>query len=213
MKKSVKAIVFDVGGVLASGKNSKVTKGKMLPSGVHLDIAKKLNVSIDQYIDSIETNYALAIEGKISREKVISIFSKNLKTSPKRLEKLYIKYYRKYLKQNKQLFKQAFKLKKQGYEIAVLSDQWPLSKEALMPTKYYKNFDVKIVSCEVGIRKPNPKIYKILFKKLNLSPKQTLFIDNQKWNINPAKKLGMKTILFKDNKQLFQNKTWKGLFK
>lgn len=213
MKRVIKAIILDVGGVLALGENSKVTKGKIVPSGVHLDLAKKLNVSIDQYLDAIDTNYALAIEGKISREKVIGIFAKNLKTSPKKLEKLYIKYYRKYFKQNKQLFKQVFELKKQGYIIAILSDQWPLSREALMPDKFYKNFDNIVVSCEVGIRKPDIKIFKLILKKLKLSSRQTLFIDNQKWNTDPAKKLGMKTILFKDNKQLFQNKTWTELFK
>lgn len=213
MKKEVKAIIFDVGGVLALGKNSKIGQGKMIPSRVHLDMAGKLNVSIDQYLDLIDKDYALAIEGKISKEKVLKIFAKNFKNSPKKLEKLYVKYYRKYFKQNKQLFKQAFKLRKKGYKIAILSDQWPLSKDALMPEKFYKNFDDFVISYEVGVRKPNLKIYKLILKKLKLSPRQTLFIDNQKGNLGPAKKLGMKTILFKDNKQLFQNKIWKGLFK
>ena len=212
MKKEVKAIIFDVGGVLALGKNSTLKKNKMIPSGVHQRIAKKLKISMDQYLDSIDTNYALSIEGKISEKKVTQIFSKNLKVSKEKLKELYIRSYKKHFKQNKQLFKQAFKLKKQGYKIAILSDQWHLSREALMPKKFYKNFNPVVVSYEVGIRKPNPKIYKLILKKLKLSPRQTLFIDNQKWNMGPAKKLGMKTILFKDNKQLFQNKMWGSLF-
>ena len=64
-----------------------------------------------------------------------------------------------------------------------------------------KKFDEVVVSCDVGIRKPNPKIYKMILKKLKLKGKSCIFIDNQKWNLIPAKKLGMKTILFKDNKQ------------
>ena len=70
-----------------------------------------------------------------------------------------------------------------------------------MPEKYTKKFNAVIVSCDVGIRKPNPKIYKLVLKKLKLPAKNTVFIDNQKWNIKPAKKLGMNTILFKNNKQ------------
>src|SRR3990167_5480674 len=103
------------------------------------------------------------------------------------------------------------KLKKQGYKVAVLSDQWFLSKEALMPEKLYKNFDEIMVSCDVEIRKPNKKIYQLSVKKLNFSPKEILFIDNQKWNILPAKKLGMNTILFKSNKQLFSDEKWRNL--
>lgn len=209
----IKAIIFDVGGVLALGENSVKIKGRYHRLGVHNYLVKRLKVSLDQYFDAIDTTYASAIEGKISKEKTLKIFSKNLKTTSKKLEKLYLKSYKKNFKQNKQLFEQAFKLKKLGYKIAVLSDQWYLSKQALLPKKIYKKFNEVIVSCDVGIRKPNPRIYKLILKKLKLSPRQTLFIDNQEWNLKPAKKLRMKTILFKDNKKLFENKIWRNLFK
>jgi len=214
MKRSdkIKAIVFDVGGVLSLGKNSRWDGKEFVPSGVHEDIANKLKISLDQYIDSIDTNYVLAIEGKISEEKVLNIFSKNLKISKEKLTKFYINSYRKHFTQNKQLFKQVFKLKKLGYKVAVLSDQWYLSKRALMPDKIYNKFNFVIVSCDVKMRKPNQKIYKLIIEKLNLNPSEILFLDNQIWNIIPAKKLGIKTILFKENKSLFKNKIWRSLF-
>ncbi len=210
-KRQIKAILFDVGGVLALGENSRLENGKFIPSGVHLNMAKKLNISIDQYIDSIDTAYVSAITGKLSKKEVIETLSKNFGVSSKKLKRLYIDSYKKNFKQNKELFNKLFKLKKQGYKIAILSDQWFLSKEALMPKKLYKHFDEVIVSCDVGIRKPNQKIYQLAVKKLNFSPKEILFIDNQKWNISPAKKLGMKTILFKSNKQLFSDEKWRNL--
>ena len=212
-KRQIKAILFDVGGVLALGENSRLENGKFIPSGVHLNMAKKLNISIDQYIDSIDTAYVSAITGKLSKKEVIETLSKNFGVSSKKLKRLYIDSYKKNFKQNKELFNKLFKLKKQGYKIAILSDQWFLSKEALMPKKLYKHFDEVIVSCDVGIRKPNQKIYQLAVKKLNFSPKEILFIDNQKWNISPAKKLGMKTILFKSNKQLFSDDEWRNLWK
>src|SRR3989338_5616367 len=212
-KRQIKAILFDVGGVLALGENSRLENGKFIPSGVHLNMAKKLNISIDQYIDSIDTAYVSAITGKLSKKEVIETLSKNFGVSSKKLKRLYIDSYKKNFKQNKELFNKLFKLKKQGYKIAILSDQWFLSKEALMPKKLYKHFDEVIVSCDVGIRKPNQKIYQLAVKKLNFSPKEILFIDNQKWNILPAKKLGMNTILFKSNKQLFSDEKWGNLWK
>jgi len=202
-KTKIKAIIFDVGGVLQLGGNSSWKRGKISVQtrGVHADIAKKLMISLDQYLDSIDTNYALAMEGKIPKKRVIKILSENLKTTPKKLERLYLKAYKKHFKFNKQLFKQALKLKKRGYKITILSDQWYLSKEALVNSKLKKNFNLIIISCDVGLRKPNPKVYRLVPKKLKISPKNCLFIDNQEWNIKPAKKLGMKTILFKNNKQ------------
>src|SRR3989339_1932197 len=212
-KRQIKAILFDVGGVLALGENSRLENGKFIPSGVHLNMAKKLNISIDQYIDSIDTAYVSAITGKLSKKEVIETLSKNFKIPSKKLKKLYLDSYKKNFKQNKELFKELFKLKKQGYKIAILSDQWFLSKEALMPDKFYQNFDEVIVSCDVGIRKPNKEIYQLAVKRLNLSPHEILFVDNQKWNILPAKKLGMDTILFKSNKQLFSEERWMDLWK
>ena len=208
-KRGIKTVVFDVGGVLALGKNQEIIKRKGNRTfGVHQYIARKLNVSLDQWLDSIDSVYADAIEGKISKEKTLKTISGNNHVSMEEIERLFKISYRKQFEQNKQLFEQVFKLKHGGYKIAVLSDQWPVSKEALMPKKLYKEFDEVVVSCDVGARKPNPEIYKILLKKLNLPAKKCLFIDNQKWNLVPAKKLGFKIILFKDNKQLFSNPLW-----
>ena len=206
MKEGIKAVIFDIGGVLELPKIPDVLNKKegIWVVGVHNYLIKKLKISLDQYFDSLDTTYAMSIEGKIPQSKVVKILSKNLKISSKRLVKLFYKAYKKNFKHNKQLFKQAFELKKKGYKIAILSDQWHLSKETLMPKKYTRNFDEVVVSCDVGIRKPNPKIYKLVLKKLKLKPKQTLFIDNQDWNIKPAQKLGMKTVLFRNNKQLFK---------
>lgn len=213
MKRGVKAVIFDIADVLALSKKPLSNyKGKPHHLGIHETIAKKLKITLDQYFDSIDTTYAKSIEGRISPRKVIKIISKNFKITPTKLKKLYSEAYKSNFKQNKKLLNQAFKLKKQGHKIAVLSDQWHLSRDALIPKKIYKNFDFLVVSCDVGIRKPGSKIFKLALKKLKLKPSETLFIDNQKWNIDQAKKLGMKTILFKDNKQLFKDSKWKRLF-
>ena len=75
-KRGIKAVVFDVGGVLALGKNQEIIKRKGNRTfGVHQYIARKLNVSLDQWLDSIDSVYADAIEGKISKEKTLKTIS------------------------------------------------------------------------------------------------------------------------------------------
>lgn len=204
-KEEIKAVVFDIGGVLALSSYSPYLKKGHRSLGVHKFMAKKLKISLDQYFDSIDSTYTKSIEGKITKSKALTVISKNIGISKIKLEKLFTKAYKKKFSQNKKLYKLAFKLKKQGYKIAILSDQWHVSKEALVIKKYIKRFNVVVISCDVGMRKPNTKIYKFLLAKLKLPAKKCIFIDNQKWNLTPAKKLGIKTILFKNNKQLISD--------
>ena len=62
----------------------------------------------------------------------------------------------------------------------------------------YKDFKIKVFSHQVGIIKPDPKIYKLTLKKLQLEPKETVFIDDKIENVIAANKLGMKGLLFKN---------------
>ena len=207
----IKAVIFDVGGVLALPKypvkliQDIYCNGRPIHKNTHVHetITTKLRIAIDQWFDAIDTAYVKSITGDLPEESVVKIISDNLKISPKKLVKIVVKAYRLNFEQNKELYKFAFKLKKQRYKIAILSDQWQLSKKALVLPKYMKKFDEVVISCDIGLRKPDPKIFKLLLTKLKLKPSQCLFIDNQKWNTDVAKKLKFKTILYKDNKQLF----------
>ena len=82
-----------------------------------------------------------------------------------------------------------------------------------MPKKDTKKFDEVVVSCDVGLRKPDIKIYRLILKRFGLKAKEVLFIDNQKWNLVPAKKLGMKVLLFKENKKTIKDIKKLGLIK
>lgn len=208
----IKAVVFDIGGVLQIGENQRKKQTQLHSSGVHETIAKKLRIPLDQYFDSIDSAYAKSLEGKITKEKLLEILSEKLKVSKKKLEKIYFKAYKSHFKLNKSLLSKIKTLKKKQYKLALLSDQWHLSKKAHLSKSFEKIFHPIILSCDVRIRKPSKKIYELLLRKLKLPPSQILFIDNQEWNIKPAKKMGFKTILFKNNKQLFEEKIWKGLF-
>ena len=204
-KYKIKAIIFDIGGVLELGKYSwlRLTRHKSI--SLHQFMAKKLKISLDQWFDSIDTVYAQSIEGKITKQKALSVMARDLETNPLYLEKLFIKGYRKYFKLNRKLFSFAFALRKKGYKIAILSDQWHVSKEALLMTpKYTRKFDASIISCDVGVRKPNPQIYKMALNKLKIKSQEAIFVDNQKWNTEAAEKLGIKAILFKNNRKLIK---------
>ena len=200
----VKALIFDVGGVLAIGSNLKQSGKKGHSHSIHESVAKKLNLSLDQYFDSIDTAYSKSIEGKIDEKALLTILSKNLKVSKRKIKNLFEEEYERVFRQNVELYKFAFQKKKEGYKIAILSDQWHLSYGPLVPKKYSKKFDVEVISCFEGLRKPDLRIYQLTIKKLGIRPAQGVFIDNQEWNTSAAKKAGIPAVLFKNNKQLFK---------
>ncbi len=198
----IKLVAFDVGGVLQESITDGISGHNDL--GIHHFMAKKLKLGLDTWFDSIDVIYAKAMEGEFSKKKAMSLMSKNLKIKSGRLEKLFIQAYEKYFKKNKKLYKIALKLKNRGYKIAILSDQWPVSKEALIKKEDAKKFDIVIISCDVGLKKPSAKIYRFLMKKAKLKANEMIFIDNRRWNLDSAKKLGIKTILFKNNRQVLR---------
>jgi len=57
-------------------------------------------------------------------------------------------------------------------------------------------FDVVVVSCEVGVAKPDPAIYKICLSRLCVEPSHALFVDDRLENIDAAARLGIKTFHF-----------------
>ncbi len=216
-REKVKSIIFDVGGVLSIGKYSSfILKREYL--GVHQHLAKTLGLDIDSWFDTIDKSYSDSIEGRIDERKAVKIISNNLNINHRKLENIVIKTYKLFFKRNNELYSLAYSLRKKGYIVGILSDQWPLSKKALISKEDFKLFNPVIISCDVGVRKPDPKIYKLLFKKIKEKDKkikisEILFIDNRNWNLNPAKKLGMKVILFRNNKQLFKKLEAFGVFK
>jgi putative hydrolase of the HAD superfamily len=194
-KRKYKAIVFDLGGVLSLGESIPDMEG------VHEEVAAKFHVSVDQYFDAIDSSYADAIAGKISKEKSINTIAKNLNTTPKRLIRIYKKAYKKNFYRNKELYNFALELKKKGYKIGIISDIWYVAKDIFFYKEYYKNFDSVLASCDVGARKTSKKIFQVSLKELGVKPSEMIFTDNEKWNMPVPRSLGIKTILFKNNQQ------------
>lgn len=52
-------------------------------------------------------------------------------------------------------------------------------------------FDAIVISGEVGLRKPEPEIYRYAADRLGLTPNQCVFVDDMKHNVVGAKAVGM----------------------
>ena len=55
-------------------------------------------------------------------------------------------------------------------------------------------FDGLVISGEVGIRKPAPRIYEMAAEKIDCQPRECVFVDDLPFNLTPAEELGMATV-------------------
>jgi epoxide hydrolase-like predicted phosphatase len=63
-------------------------------------------------------------------------------------------------------------------------------------------FDVVVYSADVGMVKPDPRIYQLTLERLAVGPSEAVFVDDYSRNIEAALALGMKAIRFTSTKAL-----------
>lgn len=59
-----------------------------------------------------------------------------------------------------------------------------------------------ILSYQLGVRKPDPKIYQIALERFHVTPQKTIYIDDLEPFVNKARTLGLYGVHFKDENQL-----------
>ncbi|MBT4540157.1 HAD family phosphatase [Candidatus Woesearchaeota archaeon] len=190
----IKAIIFDMGGVLVKDPGDQRKKL----------FAKLLGVSVEEF----ESAYRQLIDdfqkGNISDmefwEKIADILSIDKKKMPN-LKDIWYDSLIPIFTEDKEVFEVVDELKRNKYLVALLSNtEKPTIK--YVETLDYSMFDIKIYSCEIGMIKPDAEIYVYTLDKLGIKAEEAVLIDDKDINIDGAEELGMKTILFKNAKQM-----------
>ena len=100
---------------------------------------------------------------------------------------------------NRELVAHVQRLHQAGYRTGLLSnyadDARPLWTEVYPFIDY---FDGVVISSEVGLMKPDPKIYYLAADSVAVSPAEVLFIDDFIENVEGARQVGMQAIHFND---------------
>jgi 2-haloacid dehalogenase len=90
-----------------------------------------------------------------------------------------------------------------GFRLFGLSN-WPEEKFQVVRHKYdfFKVFDAIIISGEVHLAKPDPRIFRLLLDRIDRPAPECLLIDDSSTNIQAAQSLGFRTIHFQSPQQL-----------
>ncbi len=183
----IKAIIFDLGNVLIDDPEPRMY-------GYY---AEKLGIERSLLEKTAKKNAINLQKGIISEaelwERVADELNINL---PEDYVDIWLEGFVKTFSERKDVFKLVTKVKKMGYKTAMLSNtEKPIA--SFIRAQDYKDFDVFVFSCEVGMVKPESNIYKYTLKQLDVKAQETIFIDDREENIEGAEKLGIKGILFK----------------
>lgn len=187
----IKAILFDLGGVLFTNGTKKFNQ--VISARYHLsdDFVK------DAMDGEIGTNYR---EAKITRDEFWKLFLQklNIHEDDETLEKEWVGYYE-LIEGTRDII---FELSKK-YKIYYLSDNVKERVDKLDERfGFLKWFTDGVFSHDAGVRKPDPRIYTYTLNKLNIKPEEGVFIDDKESSLVPARQMGITTILFTSPEQL-----------
>lgn len=84
------------------------------------------------------------------------------------------------------------------HQTGLISNAWSDLRDYITREKMIDAFDHIIISAEVGVAKPDPKIFQVALEKAGVSPNEAVFVDDFYVNIEGCEKVGMKGIHFKD---------------
>jgi putative hydrolase of the HAD superfamily len=106
-------------------------------------------------------------------------------------------------------FKEIAEILKKKYFLAVLSNdvaEWSNCLRKRFGLNFL--FKITIISGDIGLRKPDIRIFKVLLERIKSDPKECVFIDDKLVNVRSASDLGLKTILFVNKNNKKHNLKW-----
>ena len=186
----IKAVLFDFGGVLSlSGKAGSTRRTFGNVYGLDLDAL---------HIDDL--SYKMW-RGQISDEDFLhEIHKRNPKTrlvTPDEFRRHLDEFER-----SEPVYALAEELRTIGVKTGILSNIFGIGVGPLRVGGFYNGFDPVILSCEVGLAKPDPAIYRLALNRLGFEAHEVIFIDDQPGILAPAQAMGMHTVLARNPEQI-----------
>jgi epoxide hydrolase-like predicted phosphatase len=90
------------------------------------------------------------------------------------------------------------------YKTGLISNAWDDLRQYIVRQKIDDAFDVITISAEVGVVKPEAKIYQVALGQVQVQASEAVFVDDFAVNIEGCEKVGMQGILFKDPDEVKQ---------
>ena len=184
----IKAILFDVGGVLVNQK-------RLIEK--FIKIFKQKNTH--QFWDYLNIEAIPLCKGQIKEKEFWAKISKKYKVPAS--GNLWTVDFEKLTKINHKVLNIAKRLRAK-YKIGIISNTITPHVKVNRKRELFNIFDAVILSCKVNLTKDNKEIFMLAAKKLEVKTEECIFIDDVSDFVKTAESAGMKGILFKNSTQL-----------
>ena len=190
---SIKVVIFDLGGGLVRTED----RAPRTTLGLRFD---KSYIEMDKIVFGNESSYR-ASTGEISaRDHMQNVMrSLALPETDEAIQKFYDEFFGGD-KMDYSIIDYLHSLRSQPeYTTALLSNAWD-DLRSLLINKWEIDdaFDEIFISAEMGVAKPDARIYEMVLEKLGIASEECVFVDDFIENIEAARKLGMHGIHFQD---------------
>jgi epoxide hydrolase-like predicted phosphatase len=192
MAEAVRAVVFDIGGVL------EVTP----PLGVGEHWEARLGLRPGGLRERLREVRAAGEVGTISEQQARRRTGELLGLDDVQVDAFMADVWREYLGTLNAELAGYFGGLRPRYRTAMLSNSF-VGARGREQRRYRLGelADLIVYSHEVGMSKPDPRIYLLTCERLGVRPAETVFLDDAEPAVDGARAVGMQAILFEDNAQ------------
>ncbi len=191
---SIKAVFFDLGGVLVRTEFQSPRQQLADRLGMDYDDLNRL------VFDSETSNRASV--GEISSAEHWAFVIQRLKRPASELETIREQFFAGDIVDRTLL--DTIRSLRGKYKTGLISNAWGDLRDFIVREKFDDAFDKMIISAEVGAMKPEARIFQIALEQFGVSPNEAVFVDDFYANIEGCQKVGMKGIYFKDPETALQ---------
>ncbi len=185
----MKAVIFDMFETLVTLYSSPVYFGR--------EIAGDLGVSVEEFYPLWHATEEARSKGKLRFSEALEWIGQNMTfPHPERIAGICEK--RRAFKEEcfchveERILEMLRDLKAQGAKIGLISNCFWEEAEAIRKSCLTPYFDAIQLSCEVGMRKPEPEIFRKCMGELDVTPEECLYVgDGGSRELETAKALGM----------------------
>ena len=190
----IKAVIFDMYETLITHYNSPLYFGSEMAKDAGMSVEDFFVLWRDKEIDDNRTKGQLTLEEVLER-----IFKTNDCYSKELVDKI--------VKKRMDVKRECFnhlhphivpmlrKIKEQGIRIGLISNCYSEEVGPIKESELYPYFDVACLSYEVGMKKPDEKIYLRCMEELDVEPEECLYVgDGGSNELEGANKLGIRAL-------------------
>jgi epoxide hydrolase-like predicted phosphatase len=192
MPEAVRAVVFDIGGVL------EVTP----PLGVGEHWEARLGLRPGALRERLREVRAAGEVGTISEPEAHRRTGELLGLDDAQVDAFMADVWREYLGTLNVELAEYFGGLRPRYRTAMLSNSFVGARgREQRRYRFHELADLIVYSHEVGMSKPDPRIYLLTCERLGVRPAETVFLDDAEVAVDGARAVGMQALLFEDNAQ------------